>query len=100
MVMRSWAIHSFQQTSQRLPMPIDAETPLSHDAGQFVARLMTSTLLSQAIFEGAGFINLILLMVTGQILLIVPAILAVFAIVIQCPRTSTILDRLEQVARA
>jgi hypothetical protein len=99
-VMRSWAIHNFQQTGQQLPMSIDPEMPLSHDAGQLVTRLMTSTLISQAIFEGAGFVNLVLLLVTGQIFLVVPAILAVFAIVVQCPRTSTMLDRLEPLARA
>lgn len=100
MVMRSWAIHDFQQTGQQLPMPIDAETPLSHEAGQLVSRLMVSTLISQAIFEAAGFINLVLLMVTGQILLVIAAVIAVFAIAVQCPRTAKILDRLEQLARA
>lgn len=100
MVMRSWAIHNFQQTGQQLPMSIAPETPLSHETGQLVTRLMASTLVSQAIFEGAGFVNLMLLLVTGQIFLVVPAILAVFAIVVQCPRTSTILDRLEPLARA
>lgn len=100
MVMRSWAIHNFRQTGQQLPMSIDPEMPLSHEAGQLVTRLMASTLVSQAIFEGAGFLNLVLLLVTGQIFLVVPALLAVFAIVVQCPRTSTILDRLEPLARA
>ncbi|HBJ37003.1 MAG TPA: hypothetical protein DDZ51_20045 [Planctomycetaceae bacterium] len=99
-VMRSWAIHNFQQTCQQLPMSIDPAMPLSHDAGQLVTRLMASTLISQAIFEGAGFLNLVLLLVTGQIFLVVPALLAVFAIVVQCPRTSTMLDRLEPLARA
>ena len=100
MVMRSWAIHNFRQTGQQLPMSIDPEMPLSHAAGQLVTRLMASTLISQAIFEGAGFVNLVLLMVTGQIFLVVPALLAVFAIVVQCPRISAILDRLEPLARA
>lgn len=100
MVMRSWAIHNFRQTGQQLPMSIDPEMPLTHEAGQLVTRLMASTLISQAIFEGAGFLNLVLLMVTGQIFLVVPALLAVFAIVVQCPRTSTMLDRLEPLARA
>lgn len=100
MVMRSWAIHNFQQTGQQLPMSIDPKTPLTHEAGQLVTRLMASTLISQAFFEGAGFLNLVLLLVTGQIFLVVPALLAVFAIVVQCPRTSTILDRLEPLALA
>lgn len=98
-VMRSWAVHDFQQAGQQLPMSIDAETPLSHAARRLVTRLMAATLVSQAIFEGAGVINLVLLMVTGQIFLLVLAIFAVFAIVAQCPTRAKVLDRLESLAR-
>jgi|GEM_PF-5799640 len=99
-VMRSRAVHNFQQTGQRLPISIDAETPLTDETGQLVSRLMAATLVGQAIFEGAGVINLVLLIMTNQIFLLVPAVVAVFAIVIQCPTKSTVLDRLESLARA
>jgi hypothetical protein len=96
---RASAIHDFQQSGQRLPSTIDVDAPLTQEAGQLMSRLMVSTLIGQAIFEGAGMLNLVLLMLTNQWYLLIPAIFAVFAIVAQCPSQANVLDRLERLAR-
>lgn len=96
---RASAIHDFQQSGQRLPATIEVDAPLTQEAGQLMNRLMVSTLIGQAIFEGAGTLNLVLLMLTNQWYLLVPAIFAVFAIVALCPSQAKVLDRLERLAR-
>lgn len=94
------AVERFQAAGEPLPTPLQAHGELSPAARRLVQRRMSATLASQALLEGAGMINAILLVASPHLLYLVPIAIAVFGIVVQVPTAAKLLDWLESVGRS
>lgn len=97
---RRRALKRYQATQESLPMPLQAHDELPPAARNLVHSRMTATLMSQALLEGAGMTNAILLVISPHLLHLVPVAIAVCGIVAQLPTTGKLLDWLESVRRS
>jgi len=101
-LIRNQAVLRFRQSGETFAHPLTEQTPVPPGTpiGDLVAGLMTATLASQGILEGVAFINSIFLILTGQWLLMIPVIVALFGIVTQVPTVGQVMDRLESISRS
>jgi len=85
MLMRHAAVQNYLSAEEPLPQPLDEHTPLPPAAGQLIGGESAATIVGQALCEGAVVINLIFLLLSENLIFLLPSLIGLVGIVIQIP---------------
>ncbi|MCO8124720.1 hypothetical protein NHH03_23475 [Stieleria sp. TO1_6] len=99
-IMKSQAIRQFQSADEPLPVPLEIDSPLPPSAQTFLGSVATYSLVGQALMEGPAVINAVFLMIGNNLAHLIPIVIAVIGIALQCNTPARLKHLVESVKQA